>query len=60
VLAWQEDHADPVFALRREVDALSAQIVAIKRVGDLYQDAGPIAAKRIGTDSTAVIEVAQD
>src|SRR4029453_9811499 len=60
MLARQENHSDAVFAWRREGDALPAKVIAIKRVRNLYQDAGTVAAQRISTDRAPVIQVVQD
>jgi hypothetical protein len=60
VLLGQEDHADAVLARGRQGDTLRGHFLAVELVGDLQQDARPVAHQRIGTDRTAVVEVLED
>jgi hypothetical protein len=57
VAARQEDHADTVFAGRRQGHALLRHFGAEKLVGNLDQDAGAIAKQRIVARGTAMFEV---
>jgi len=56
----QEHHADAILASRRQFNALLGHFLAIELVRNLDQDAGTVTLQRIGTDSTAVIEIFQD
>ena len=56
----QEDHADAVFAGRRQLDALFGHLRAVQRVGHLDQDAGAVAHQRIGPHGATVVEVLED
>ncbi len=60
VFLRQEDHADAVFAGRRQVHALARHFLAVVLVGNLQQDARAVAHQRIGADSAPVVEVVQD
>ena len=60
MLARQEDHAHAVLSRRRQRDALGRQFLAIERIRQLNQDAGAVAAQRVGPHRAAVIEVVQD
>ena len=60
VLLRQEDHADAVFAGRRQLDALLRHLLAVEAVGDLDQDAGAVAHQLVGADRAAVVEVLED
>ena len=44
VLAWQEDHADAILTLRRQSERTLGKLLAIKRVRNLNQHAGAVAA----------------
>ena len=59
-IAWQEQHADAVFAGGWQVDFACGQHLAQERIGNLNQDTGTIARQRIGTDCTAVRQVLQN
>jgi hypothetical protein len=59
-LLRQENHADAVFAGRRQGDALLGHFLAIELVRNLDQDAGTVTLQRIGTNGTAVIQIFQD
>ena len=56
----QEDHADAVFARRRQVDALLGHFFAEELVGNLQQDARAITHQRVSADGAAMVEVVQD
>ena len=56
----QEDHAHAVLAGRRQRHALLGHFFAVQRVGDLDQDAGPVAHELVGTDGAAVVDVLED
>ena len=56
----QEDHADAVFAGRRQHHTLDRHLGAVIVVGDLDQDAGAVAHQLVGAHRTAVIQVLQD
>jgi hypothetical protein len=60
VLARQKNHADPVFPGRRQLHALREQLLAVKGVRYLDQDAGAVAVQGVGTHRAAVVQVAQD
>ncbi len=59
-LLRQEDHADTVFAGRRQFDALPGHFFAIELVGNLNQNAGTVALQRISTHGAPVIQIFQD
>jgi hypothetical protein len=54
---WQKDHADAVFAGRRQLDTLGGHLGAEVLVGNLDEDAGAVAHQLVGADRTAVVEV---
>ena len=56
----QEDHADAVFAVRRQRHALLGHFLAIETVRNLDQDARAIAHQRIGADGAPVVEVLEN
>ncbi len=56
VVGGQECHADCVRADRRQLEVDDG---AQELVGDLRDDAGAVTGARVGTDSSAVLEVAQ-
>ena len=60
MLLGQEDHADAVFAGRRQFDALLGHLFAVQRVGQLDQDAGAVAHQLVGAHRAAVVQVLQD
>ena len=60
VLLGQEDHADAVFAGRRQFDALPGHFLAVQRVGHLDQDAGAVAHQLVGAHGAAMVQVFQD
>jgi hypothetical protein len=60
VLLGQEDHADAVFAGRRQLDALLGHLFAVQRVGQLQQDAGAVAHQLVRAHRAPVIQVLQD
>jgi hypothetical protein len=57
VLLGQEDHADAVFARRRQGHALLGHFFAVQRVRQLDQDAGAVAHELVGTDRPPVVQV---
>ena len=56
----QEDHADAVFAGRRQLDTLLGHFGAVEFVRNLDQQTGAVAHQRIGTHRAAVIDVFED
>ncbi len=60
MLLRQEDHADAVFACRRQVHALARHLFAVVLVGNLQQDARAVPHQRVGADRAPVVEVVQD
>jgi hypothetical protein len=59
-VARHEQHADAVFAGRRQRDAEILGLARKKLVRNLRQNAGAVAGARIGADRAAVFEVAED
>ena len=59
-LLRQKHHADAVLTGRRQLDALPRHFFAKERVGNLNQDAGTVAGKRVGANRAAVGQVLQD
>ncbi len=59
-LLRQEQHADAVFAERRQSHALLGHLCAEKLVGHLEQNAGAITGKRVRAHCAAMVEVLQD
>ena len=59
-VARHEQHADAVFAGRRQRDAELLRLAGEELVRDLHQDAGAVAGARIGADRAAMLEVDQD
>ena len=59
-LLRQEDHPDAVAARGRERDALGRTLATQKRVGDLHEDARPVAGQRIAPARPAVGEVLEN
>ena len=60
VFLRQEDHADAVFAGRRQVDTLLGHFFTEELVGNLQQDACAVAHQRVSAYSAPVVEVVQD
>jgi hypothetical protein len=60
VFLGQEDHADAVFAGRRQFDALLGHLFAVQRVGQLQQDAGAVAHQLVRAHRAPVVQVLQD
>ena len=60
VLLRQKDHADAVFAGRRQLDALLGHLLAVELVGHLDQDARAVAHQLVGPHGAAVVEVFQN
>jgi len=56
----QEDHADAVFAGRRQLHALLGHFGAIELVGDLDQQTGTVTHQRVGAHGAPVIDVLED
>ncbi len=59
-IARHEQHADRVFAGRRQAEAEPAGLRGEERVRNLDQDAGAVAGARIGADGAAMLEIAED
>ena len=53
-------HGDAVFASRWQGHLMGARPFAHDRIGDLHKQAGTIAQKRVGADSTAVVNPLQN
>jgi hypothetical protein len=60
VLLRQEDHADAVFAGRRQRDALLGHFFAVQGIGQLHQDAGAVAHELVGAHGAPVVQVFKD
>ncbi len=60
MLFRQEDHADAVFAQRRQLNALLGHLFAVERVRQLNQDARAVTHQLVGPHGTAMIQVFQD
>ena len=56
----QENHADTIFAERRQFDTVLGHFLTIKLIWNLNQDAGTVTLQRVGTHGTSMIEVLQD
>lgn len=56
-VAMGEDHADAVFAGRRQGKSQHPTFPSEKAVRNLYQNAGTVAALGIGTFGTAVFQI---
>ncbi|EKE16734.1 MAG: hypothetical protein ACD_10C00831G0003 [uncultured bacterium] len=59
-LLRQENHADAVFARRRQNDTLLGHFFAVELVGNLDKNACTVALQRVGANGTAVIQIFQD
>jgi len=60
VLLGQEDHADAVFAGRRQIDALFMHLFTVILVGNLDQHARAVAHQLVGADGAPMVEIFQD
>ncbi len=60
MLLGQEDHADAVFAGRRQGHALLGHFFAVQRVRNLDQDAGAVTHQRVGPHRATVVDVFQN
>ncbi len=60
VLLGQKDHADAVLAGCGQGHALLFHLLAVQRIGQLQQDAGPVPHQVVGADRAAVVEVFQN
>jgi hypothetical protein len=60
VFLRQEDHADAVFAGRRQLHAQRGHLGAVVIIRDLDQDAGAVAHQLVGAHRTAVVQVLQN
>lgn len=60
VLLRQKDHTDPIFTGRRQRHALTRHLLAIVRIRNLDQDAGPVAHQSIGTYRATMIEILEN
>ncbi len=56
----QKDHADAIFARRRQGDALCRHLGSVVLVGNLDQDSGAVAHQLVGADRAAVVEILQN
>jgi hypothetical protein len=59
-IARKEAHGDAIIARRRQIDARAGRPVAKQRIGNLDQDARPIAHQRVRAYRAAMIDIVQD
>jgi hypothetical protein len=60
MLLGQKDHADPIFAGRRQFDAQGRRLSPVVLVGYLDQDPGTVAHQLVRADGAPMVQVLED